>query len=678
MQRPSAEVTNKKPAKECAILDTCVLMLDADVISRANAIGFPVITKTILDELDYQKKKQERQPEKDNIKRIFQWLKNVSPEPIACFPDGTMPKDGDQFFRYDLNGAFLFLISRMAFGKVGNNDSKIRQVARDYDFILVTRDGPNKVAAELEGIRAVIWTPNNPKRPKEQHDDAQGARKAENSIPKVKPFQQAASVSTISDEIIPTSRTAASGEIAILRSSGKTITLGESVGKGGEGEVFRIQDSTQVAKIYFPEKITKRRLAKLELMTSRDIIFDGICWPKDLLSNAAGDFIGYTMPAALGQPLQKSVFTKPLLEKKFPNWDRKNLVNICISFLRKIEFLHSINVLVGDINPLNCLVNGDGSDVYFVDVDSYQIEGFPCPVGTVNFSAPEVLAQGEYSKLKTKEAELFSVATMLFMILLPGKPPYSQQGGESQAQNIIQGEFPYPFGEEHRSKNVASGPWRFIWSHLPFRVKEAFHQTFKEGKRHPISFWLPLLTEYRRLLEVGYTTTEIFPTGLKIAAGDAVDAVCSETGCGKAFKIHKQELEQKQLAGRRLVCPQCARTNELKRLAISAQTAAREQGRLAAKPTVASSTQNGGWPWPKSNASSRTSRQTSPTSGGPSRASKQPNPNPGTAQAPASKAAGLVGAVVLLGVVGALVVWLKWLSIPVILFLLWLLSKVAK
>lgn len=653
-------------------------MLDADVISRANAIGFPVITKTILDELDYQKKKQERQPEKDNIKRIFQWLKNVSPEPIVCFPDGTMPKDGDLFFKYNLNGAFLFLISRAIFGKVGNNDSKIREVAKDYDFILVTRDGPNKVAAELEGIRAVIWTPNSPKRPKAQQDDAQWSRRAEISMPKVRPFQQTASVSTISDEIIPTGRTSACGEIAILRSSGKAITLGESVGKGGEGEVFRIKDSTQVAKIYFPEKITKRRLAKLELMTSRDVVFAGICWPRDLLSNAAGEFIGYTMPLALGQPLQKSVFTKPLLEKKFPNWDRKNLVNICIAFLRKIEFLHSINVLVGDVNPLNCLVNGDGSDVYFVDVDSYQIEGFPCPVGTVNFSAPEVLAQGEYSKLKTKEAELFSVATMLFMILLPGKPPYSQQGGESQAQNIMQGEFPYPFGEEHRSKNVASGPWRFIWSHLPFKVKQAFHQTFREGKRHPISVWLELLANYRKQLVSGDLVADIFPTGLKIAPGDAVDAVCCEAGCGKAFKIHKQEFEQKQSSGRRIVCPQCARTNELKQLAISAQTAAKEHGRLAAKPTLVSSTQNGGWPWPKSNASTSTSGQASPSSGGPSRAGKQPNPTPGTAQLPASKAAELIGAVVLLVAVGALVVWLKWLSIPVILFLLWLLSKVAK
>ena len=37
--------------------------------------------------------------------------------------------------------------------------------------------------------------------------------------------------------------------------------------------------------------------------------------------------------------------------------------------------------------------------------------------------------------------ENFAVATLLFMIMLPGKPPYSQQGGEDPVSNIMKMNF---------------------------------------------------------------------------------------------------------------------------------------------------------------------------------------------------------------------------------------------
>ena len=96
------------------------------------------------------------------------------------------------------------------------------------------------------------------------------------------------------------------------------------------------------------------------------------------------------MQRAHGHPLQKSVFVKPLLLQRFPQWQRENLVNVCISFLEHMQYLHALNVLVGDINPMNVLVDGDGTSVFIVDTDSFQVEGFPCPVGTVNFSPPHL------------------------------------------------------------------------------------------------------------------------------------------------------------------------------------------------------------------------------------------------------------------------------------------------
>ena len=97
---------------------------------------------------------------------------------------------------------------------------------------------------------------------------------------------------------------------------------------------------------------------------------------------------------------------------------------------------------------MNLLVTEDSTNIWMVDTDSFQIENFPCPVGTVNFTAPEIQGRKYPEFLRSKEHELFAVATMLFMLLHPGKPPYSQQGGGSPSDNIKAMDFPYRFRKD--------------------------------------------------------------------------------------------------------------------------------------------------------------------------------------------------------------------------------------
>src|SRR5690606_23968986 len=113
------------------------------------------------------------------------------------------------------------------------------------------------------------------------------------------------------------------------------------------------------------------------------------------------------------------------------------------------------------------------------------------------------------SFLRTFGNEHFAVATLLFMIILPGKPPYSQQGGESPIDNIVNMDFSYPFGDQ-TNKKTPDGPWRFIWSHLPYDIKEAFYQTFRkdgensrEQDRLDVDEWLQKFKYYLYLLDSG-------------------------------------------------------------------------------------------------------------------------------------------------------------------------------
>lgn len=318
-------------------------------------------------------------------------------------------------------------------------------------------------------------------------------------------------------------------------SDGSAVTLGSKLASGGEGTVFEILGSLRVCKIYHPERLTLDREQKIRLMLTRKLADPAICWPLASVVDKDGVFRGYVMDRASGKPLAHGLFVPQPWQEENPGWNRRRSTRLAINILRRISYLHCLNVLLGDINPLNILVR-DEKTVYFVDCDSYQIEGFACPVGTVNFTAPEIQGKNFSTFLRTPENELFAVATLLFMILMPGKSPYSHQGGQSGYLNIKEMHFAYPLGANH-SDGVPLGPWRFCWSHLTFGIKQAFYKSFhsdhRQEPRVPLNTWLKLLDEYEQLLsrpthafqgpkrQVGFDLS-ILPQNFRIVVGQDV------------------------------------------------------------------------------------------------------------------------------------------------------------
>jgi hypothetical protein len=120
------------------------------------------------------------------------------------------------------------------------------------------------------------------------------------------------------------------------------------------------------------------------------------------------------------------------------------------------------------------------------------------------------------------------VATLLFMIQMPGKAPYAQQGGGDPIANIKGMNFSYPLGDQGSSQ-TPDGPWRFIWSHLTYDIKKAFYHTFRSGgdystesTRLNADDWLKLFRYYLRLLDEGKLakqdpmSEELFPVRHKL------------------------------------------------------------------------------------------------------------------------------------------------------------------
>jgi len=329
-----------------------------------------------------------------------------------------------------------------------------------------------------------------------------------------------------------------------------SIKLVKEIAAGGEGIAY-LTNNKLVCKIFKKEKLKQNKFEKLKLMISKPIEKRGICWPKDLVYNSSNEFVGFVMDQAEGFELQKSIFMPMLLSKKFPLWKKKNLVTLSKNILDLIQYLHNRNIIIGDINPFNILVKNE-NDVYLIDTDSFQIENYPCTVGTINYTAPEIQGKDYKSFLRTFEHEYFAVATLLFMIMHPGKAPYSQQGGGNPSANIKNGDFSYPLGEDTNGK-TPPGKWRFIWSNLPYKLKEAFFNNFKNGKRISTENWCEIYKFYLQLLNKGHANNEISPNYFKIV--DPIEVRCSL--CGQMYTGSKKLIDEYKLKGKDPICKDC-------------------------------------------------------------------------------------------------------------------------
>lgn len=258
---------------------------------------------------------------------------------------------------------------------------------------------------------------------------------------------------------------------------GKRIVLGESIAEGGEGSVFAAHvasESHLVAKLYHPTQRMRWREQKLRLMCSRPIRSPCVAWPREILYDELRRFVGVLMPRVDGVPLGAFAFHAELLKKQFPSWNRYDLTRLCLNLSASVHTLHRYGVVLGDLHPGNVLVSPEGS-VCWVDADSFQIEDYPCSVGTERFRAPEL--HGNFGGfLRTRSHDAYALSVLLFMTLTLGLSPFARQGGEGDMREAARkGVLPYPFASYKSPPGIypPDTPGRYVWSYLPRKLRDA-------------------------------------------------------------------------------------------------------------------------------------------------------------------------------------------------------------
>lgn len=179
------------------------------------------------------------------------------------------------------------------------------------------------------------------------------------------------------------------------------------IARGGEGIVYEF-DSKTVAKIYH-DGITPIEQRKFKFLSSLDQNY--FVSPIELLFNDRGIVIGYTMAYIDQQeffPLS-SVYNKNFC--KTEGIDSKIRLKIIEKLVAAVNYAHKENVVIGDLNPYNILVNNKGV-IKLIDTDSYETPG-----SKHSDRLLEDIRDYLYQGVVSKDSDFFALSILSFNLL---------------------------------------------------------------------------------------------------------------------------------------------------------------------------------------------------------------------------------------------------------------------
>lgn len=289
-------------------------------------------------------------------------------------------------------------------------------------------------------------------------------------------------------------------EGSILRGIGGAIyKLKKQLAQGGEGRIYDIENGNNVAKIYI--KDSAHIEAKINYMVTHhipnrkgdgDIDATTLTWPIDALYDCNNAFVGYVMPMVeMGLDIFEVARESDLALNMFPGFNWMCKLKIAINLAATIEYVHSYNVVVGDMNNKNIMVNPDYS-ITLLDCDSFDITDYDrgahykCCVSIGEYLPPELqgMELSEERAKFTRESDYFALAIHIFQLLMgKNNHPFNvklleskqSRGANAIINSISQGLCPYVRDNSEVQKPVYVPDLDEVF---PFILQQDFINTF--------------------------------------------------------------------------------------------------------------------------------------------------------------------------------------------------------
>ncbi len=266
-------------------------------------------------------------------------------------------------------------------------------------------------------------------------------------------------------------------------SRNESIVLGNRINQGGEAIVYATNKPGLVAKEYKTQPDVQKQ-HKLEAMVAHGKPIPNAAFPVDLLFTAKKQLVGYLMPFVEGEPLHNFGNTKA--QKKLSNsykLSAETLVNIGIELCQSVYEVHRENMVIGDLNDSNFLVDKK-LHVSVLDCDSFQFQSWLCGVGRLDYTAPELQGVNLNQVPRDASSDNFSLAIILHQLFVLGIHPFvgkANSPSESELhQRIAKGLCPH-------LGTAAPPAWCPDLNLLPKPIRDMFAAAFADAALRPTS-----------------------------------------------------------------------------------------------------------------------------------------------------------------------------------------------
>ena len=284
---------------------------------------------------------------------------------------------------------------------------------------------------------------------------------------------------------------------------GRELSIGKRIGRGGEGDVYLVNDMPGFAlKVYKPDKRSERA-AKVRAMVRMRLAHNAstIAFPYQVAVDRAGAFAGFLMRLVEKHKEIHELQTPSSRLKYFQKADYAFIVRVALNVARVFAQAHAAGCVVGDINQRGVLV-AESATVALIDADSFQINDgsnqYLCVVGVPEYTPPELQGRSLDAVVRTQDHDAFGLAVCLFQLLCMDRHPfagrYSGQGDMPLEKAIAEYRFPYSL----RKTGLTPPPGAVILSDFPSRIGQLFESAFSPdhlGRRPSPTVWVDALIE---------------------------------------------------------------------------------------------------------------------------------------------------------------------------------------
>jgi len=252
-------------------------------------------------------------------------------------------------------------------------------------------------------------------------------------------------------------------KIKILGGGQVSLSKRDFVGSGGEGSVY-VRGSTAY-KIYAnPKKmIPEQKIEELSKIRNKNVIK-----PLNVLLDSRNKPVGYSMRFVKDASPICQLFTKAY--KKRNGIGPDDVFGIVRDMQDGLEGIHSADVLVVDLNEMNLLLKG--SDVFWIDVDSYQTKSYPA-------TAIMDSIRDWQAKSWTRETDWFSWGIVTFQLFtgihpFKGKHPSVKKMADRMLQNLS------VFNDDVKVPKMVPS-----FETIPEAYRRWYKAVFEDGRRVP-------------------------------------------------------------------------------------------------------------------------------------------------------------------------------------------------